>query len=168
MPESLQHKLDRVRPPRVQITYDVEVGGAIQKKELPFVVGVLADVSGKPAEALPPLKVRKFVEIDRDNFNDVLAASRPRLTMQVENKLSSKGGSLALEVNFAHMDDFGPLNIIQQVAPLKKLYDVRQRLNDLLAKLDGNQDLDVILHKVASDAEGMKKVRAALTEAGER
>jgi len=168
MPESLQHKLDRVRPPRVQITYDVEVGGAIQKKELPFVVGVLADVSGKPAEALPPLKVRKFVEIDRDNFNDVLAASRPRLTMQVENKLSSKGGSLALEVNFAHMDDFGPLNIIQQVAPLKKLYDVRQRLNDLLAKLDGNQDLDVILHKVASDAEGMKKVRAALTEGGER
>jgi type VI secretion system protein ImpB len=168
MPESLQHKLDRVRPPRVQITYDVEVGGAIQKKELPFVVGVLADVSGKPAEALPPLKLRKFVEIDRDNFNDVLAASRPRLTMQVPNKLSSKGGSLALELSFGHMDDFGPLNVIQQVAPLKKLYDVRQRLNDLLAKLDGNQDLDVILHKVGRDAEGMKKVKAALTDGGER
>jgi type VI secretion system protein ImpB len=152
----------------VQITYDVEIGGAIQKKELPFVVGVLADVSGKPAEALPPLKVRKFVEIDRDNFNEVLAASKPRLTIQVANKLSSKGGSIPLELRFAHIDDFGPLNVIQQVAPLKKLYDVRQRLNDLLAKLDGNQDLDIILHKVGRDAEGMKKVKAALTEGGER
>ena len=168
MPESLQHKLDRVRPPRVQITYDVEVGGAIQKKELPFVVGVLADMSGKPAEALPPLKLRKFVEIDRDNFNEVLAACQPRLTIQVENKLSSKGGSLPLELNFTHMDDFEPLNLIQQVPPLKKLYEVRQRLNDLLAKLDGNQDLDVILHKVGRDAEGLKKVKAVLTEGGAR
>ena len=159
MPESLQHKLDRVRPPRVQITYDVEVGGAIQKKELPFVVGVLADVSGKPAEALPPLKLRKFVEIDRDNFNEVLAANRPRLTMQVENKLSSKGGSLALELTFTHMDDFGPLNIIQQVAPLKKLYEVRQRLNDLLAKLDGNDKLEAMLQDVVANNDALKELK---------
>src|SRR5579862_8020171 len=114
MPESLQHKLDRVRPPRVQITYDVELGGAIQKKELPFVMGILADLYGKPTEAPPPLKERKFVEIDRDNFNDVLASVSPRLALQVENKLSSSGGQTSVELKFQHIDDFGPLNVIGQ------------------------------------------------------
>src|ERR1051325_2205447 len=122
MPESLQHKLDRVRPPRVQITYDVETGSAIQKKELPFVVGILPDLYGKPAEAPPPLKERKFIEIDRDNFNDVLAPAAPRRALPVDNALASEGGKLNIELKFQHIDDFGPLNIIQQVAPLKKLY----------------------------------------------
>jgi type VI secretion system protein ImpB len=168
MPESLQHKLDRVRPPRVQITYDVEVGGAIQKKELPFVVGVLADLAGKPAEAPAPLKQRKFVEIDRDNFNDVLASIEPRLALQVKNALSKDGGSIPMELKFKNLDDFGPLSIIQQVAPLKKLYDVRQRLSDLLAKLDGNESLDALLLKAGKDPESLKKAKAALTEGGAR
>ena len=121
MAESLQHKLDRVRPPRVQITYDVETGGAIQKKELPFVVGILADLYGKPAEAPPPLKERKFVEIDRDNFNDVLASIAPRLALQVDNTLSSDGGKLSVELKFQQLDDFGPLSIIQQVATAEEV-----------------------------------------------
>lgn len=168
MPESLQHKLDRVRPPRVQITYDVETGGAIQKKELPFVVGVLADLSGKPAEPLPKLKERKFVEIDRDNFNDVLGSISPRLALQVENKLSKDGGTTPVELYFHHLDDFGPINVIQQVTPLRKLYDIRQRLSDLLAKLDGNEKLDFLLTEVGRDLEGLKKVKAALGEGGAR
>ena len=168
MPESMQHKLDRVRPPRVQITYDVEIGQAIQKKELPFVMGVLADLSGKPAEALPPLKERKFVEIDRDNFNQVLAASAPRLALQIDNKLTAAGGSLNVELTFENIDDFSPLSLIQQVEPLKKLYDVRQRLNDLLAKLDGNDTLDSLLLKAGKDTEGLKKVKAALGDGGAR
>ena len=168
MPESLQHKLDRVRPPRVQITYDVDLGGAIQKKELPFVMGVLADLDGKPTEAPPPLKERKFVEIDRDNFNDVLASISPRLALQVENKLTPAGGATSLELKFQHIDDFGPLNVIQQVEGLKKLYEIRQRLSDLLAKLDGNEKLDDLLTRVGRDAEGLKKVRAALGDGGAR
>jgi type VI secretion system protein ImpB len=168
MPESLQHKLDRVRPPRVQITYDVETGGAIQKKELPFVVGILADLCGKPTEAPPPLKERKFVEIDRDNFNDVLGSISPRLALQVENKLSKDGGTTPVELYFHHLDDFGPINVIQQVTPLRKLYDIRQRLSDLLAKLDGNEKLDFLLTEVGRDLEGLKKVKAALGEGGAR
>jgi type VI secretion system protein ImpB len=168
MPESLQHKLDRVRPPRVQITYDVETGGAIQKKELPFVVGILADLAGKPASAPPPLKERKFVEIDRDNFNEVLASISPRLALQVTNPKAPDGAKANVELRFQHIDDFSPLNIIQQVESLRKLYDVRLRLSDLLAKLDGNENLDQLLVRVGKDAEGLKKVRAALGEGGAR
>ena len=166
MAESLQHKLDRVRPPRVQITYDVETGGAIQKKELPFVVGVLADLYGKPAEAPPPLKERKFVEIDRDNFNDVLASVAPRLALQVNNTLSADGGKLNPELKFQTLDDFGPLSVIQQVAPLKKLFEVRQRLSDLLAKLDGNESLDALLTQVGRDKGKLSMVKAAITDGG--
>jgi len=168
MPESLQHKLDRVRPPRVQITYDVETGGAIQKKELPFVVGILADLSGKPTTAPPPMKERKFIEIDRDNFNDVLASISPRLQLSVENKLSKEGGTTGVELTFKNLDDFGPLAVIQRVEALRKLYDVRQRLSDLLTKLDGNEKLDALLTQVGKDAEGLKKVRAALGDGGAR
>ena len=166
MAESLQHKLDRVRPPRVQITYDVETGGAIQKKELPFVVGILADLYGKPAEAPPPLKERKFVEIDRDNINDVLASIAPRLALQVGNTLSSDGGKLNVELKFQHLDDFGPLSVIQQVSPLKKLFEVRQRLSDLLAKLDGNESLDALLTQVGRDKGKLSMVKAAITDGG--
>src|SRR5215470_5015568 len=134
MSESLQHKLDRVRRPRVQITYDVETNGAMRKVELPFVVGVLADLSGQPKEALRPMKERKFVNIDRDNFNDVLAKSAPRLAMKVDNKLTGEGDSkLAVELNFKSMDDFDPGNVAAQVGPLKELMDMRQRLTQLLS-----------------------------------
>lgn len=161
MPESTQHKLDRIRPPRVQITYDVEIGGAIQKKELPLVMGILADLSGKPEEALPKLKDRKFVEIDRDNFNDILKSIGPRVTMQVDNKLSKDGGKSNIELKFRHMDDFSPLNIVKQVEALRKLFESRQKLNDLLAKLDGNDALDHMLQTVTGNADEMKQLKAA-------
>src|SRR2546430_17693329 len=117
MAESLQHKLDRVRRPRVHITYDVETGGAMKKVELPFVVGVLADLSGQPKEALRPLKERKAVNIDRDNFNDVLARAGARLALRVPNKLTDPNSKLAGELNFKHMDDFEPAPVAERIVP---------------------------------------------------
>jgi type VI secretion system protein ImpB len=160
MAESTQHKLDRVRPPRVQITYDVEIGGAIVMKELPFVVGIMSDLSGKPEEPLPKLKQRKFVEIDRDNFNDVLASSKPRLTFQVDNKLVDDGSKLNIELKFSHMDDFNPVNVLKQVEPLNKLFEARGRLSDLIGKLDGNDDLDKLLQDIVENTEGLKEIKA--------
>jgi type VI secretion system protein ImpB len=166
MPESTQHKLDRIRPPRVQITYDVEIGGAIQKKELPLVVGILADLSGKPDTPLPKLKDRKFVEIDRDNFNDILKATAPRLTLRVDNKLANDGTKLNVELRFQHMDDFGPLAVVKRVKPLNALLEARGKLNDLLAKLDGNDDLDITLQKMLQDKDAMKQIQAASPAGG--
>ena len=156
MGESIQHKLDRIRPPRVQITYDVEIGGAIQMKELPFVGGILADLSGMPENALPKLKDRKFVEIDRDNFNDVLAAINPRLVFHAPNRLSDDDSKLAIELKFSHMDDFDPIPVLKQVRPLARLFEARQRLSDLLTKLDGNDDLDHLLQQVVKNTEDLK------------
>src|SRR5438270_7991144 len=137
MADSLQHKLDRVRRPRVHITYDVETGGAMKKTELPFVVGVLADLSGQPKEALRPLKERKAVFIDRDNFNDVLTRSGPRLALRVPNMLTDPNSKLALELNFKHIDDFEPARVAEQITPLKQLLDMRQELTQLLSRLEG-------------------------------
>lgn len=157
---STQHKLDRIRPPRVQITYDVEIGGAIEKKELPLVIGVLADLAGKPETPLAKLKERGFVEIDRDNFNDVLASIAPRLAFSVPNQLSEKGGFLNAELRFSHLDDFSPEKLVTQVPALKKLFDARNRLSDLLAKLDGNDDLDGILQQIVNDTDTLKKIKS--------
>ena len=156
--ESLQHKLDRVRAPRVQITYDVEIGDSIEMKEIPFVMGVLADLSGKPDQPLPKMKDRKFIEIDRDNFNSVLEGMRPRLAFRVDNKLTNDDTKVAVELRFKSLDDFRPENVAQQIAPLKKLVDARQKLSDLLAKLDGNDKLDELLQKVVSDTESLEKL----------
>jgi type VI secretion system protein ImpB len=161
MPESLQHKLDRIRPPRVQITYDVEIGGAIQKKELPLVMGILADLSGKPDQPLPKLKDRKFVDIDRDNFDDVLKSITPVISATVANKLSKDGGTTSVKLKFQKMDDFSPLNVVMQVDALKQLFESRQKLNDLLAKLDGNDTLDNMLQQVVSNPDEMKQLKAA-------
>jgi type VI secretion system protein ImpB len=161
MAESIQHKLDRVRPPRVQITYDVETGGAIQKRELPLIVGILADLAGKPAEAPEPLKNRGFVEIDRDNFNDVLQSITPRLAFQTENAIAKDGSKLNVELHFQHVDDFEPVSVIKQVAPLRKLYEARQRLTDLLTKLDGNDELDKLLQEIVQNTEGLNELKAA-------
>ncbi|MDX2178057.1 MAG: type VI secretion system contractile sheath small subunit [Bryobacteraceae bacterium] len=161
MPESTQHKLSRVRPPRVQITYDVQIGNAIQKKELPFVVGVMADLSGKPVNPLPRLKDRKFVEIDRDNFNEVMASISPRAAIRVDNKVSKDGGFVNAELNFKNMTDFEPLAIVEQVPPLKKLFDARTRLNDLLAKLDGNDQLDSLLQEVVGNTDALKELKTS-------
>lgn len=161
MAESIQHKLDRVRPPRVQITYDVETGGAIQKRELPLIVGILADLAGKPAESPEPLKNRGFVEIDRDNFNDVMQSITPRLAFQAENAISKDGSKLNVELHFQNIDDFEPVNVIKQVSPLKKLYEARQRLTDLLTKLDGNDELDKLLQEIVQNTEGLNELKAA-------
>jgi type VI secretion system protein ImpB len=156
--ESLQHKLDRVRAPRVHITYDVEIGDAIEMKEIPFVVGVLADLSGKPEEPLPKLKDRKFIEIDRDNFNNVLEGIKPRLAFKVDNKLTGEDTRMAVELRFKSIDDFHPESVVKQITPLQKLLDARQRLSDLLSKLDGNDKLDELLQDVIASTDSLQKL----------
>jgi type VI secretion system protein ImpB len=160
--ESLQHKLDRVRPPRVQITYDVEVGDAIELKELPFVVGVMGDFVGKPEDPMPALKNRKFVEIDPDNFNQVLAGMKPRLAYTVENKLQDDGSKMGIELKFNDIEDFEPDQIVQQVEPLRKLVEARQKLTDLRSKMDGNEKLETLLEDIISDSAKQKELSDAL------
>lgn len=166
--ESTQHKLDRVRPPRVHITYDVEIGDAIELKELPFVVGVLADLSGKPDEPLPRLKDRKLVEIDRDNFNAVMKGMKPRLAFRVDNKLTNDDTKMAVEMRFNSLDDFEPEQVVNQVDPLRKLLEVRRRLSALLAKTDGNDRLNERLQEIISNTELLQRVskEAGLGTAG--
>jgi type VI secretion system protein ImpB len=156
--ESTQHKLDRVRSPRVHITYDVEIGDAIEMKELPFVMGVLADLSGKPDTPLPRLRDRKFVEIDRDNFNDVLKGMKPRLAFRVDNKLTDDDTNLGVELRFQNLDDFSPERVAEQVEPLKKLMEVRQQLKGLLAKTDGNDRLAERLQEIISNTEKLQQL----------
>src|ERR1700693_1606317 len=158
--ESLQKKIGRVRPPRVQITYDVETEGAIEKKELPFVVGVLADLSGNPEKPLPSVKDRKFTEIDRDNFNDVLARTAPRLTFKVDNRLSGDDTRLGVELRFKNLEDFEPQNVAGQVEPLRKLLDLRSKLSNLRSSLYGNDKLDNMLQEVLQNTESFEKLRA--------
>jgi type VI secretion system protein ImpB len=156
--ESMQHKIDRVRAPRVHITYDVEVGDSIEMKEIPFVVGVLADLSGKPDEPLPKLKDRKFVEIDRDNFNNVLAAMKPRAAFKVDNMLANDDTKLAVDLRFKSLEDFHPERVVNQVDPLRKLVEARGRLSDLLNKLDGNDKLDELLQQVIASSDSLQKL----------
>lgn len=160
MADSTQQKLNRIRPPRVQITYDVETGGAQAKKQLPFVVGIMSDLSGKPEKVLLPLKERKFVEIDRDNLNDVMASIQPRLALRVKNRVDETSDSwMNVELKFNNMEDFHPAQLIKQVEPLRKLYEARIRLTDLLAKLDGNDDLDKLLQDIVNNTEGLQEIR---------
>lgn len=152
MSESTQHVLDRVRPPRVQITYDVEIGDAIVKKELPFVMGVMADLSGMPEDPLPPLKMRKFVEIDRDTFADFMKGINARLAIQVKDTLGDGVDDLNAELFFKGMNDFNPISIAQQVPKLNKIYDKRVKLNDLLVKFEGNDVLQGLIREVVADS----------------
>jgi type VI secretion system protein ImpB len=157
--ESTQHKLDRVRKPRVQITYDVEINGAMQLKELPFVLGVMGDYSGKSDKPLPALKDRKFVEIDRDNFNEALAGMAPRLTFRVDDKLTGKEGQqLNVELRFNNMDDFSPENVVKQVEPMRKLLETRDKLKNLLNKMEGNDKLEAMLEKVIKSTESREQL----------
>ncbi len=163
MAESLQHKLDRVRRPRVQITYDVETNGAMEKKELPFVVGVLADLSGQPKEPLKAMKERKFVPIDRDNFNDVLAKAAPRVAMKVPNRLTGEENtSLNVELNFKSMDDFEPARVADQIPALRELLQMRDKLNQLLSKMEGNDKLEQLLGEVLNNTEAAQKLAGEL------
>ncbi len=160
MAESLQKWVGRNRPPRVQITYDVEIGDAVEKRELPLVVGVLADLAGKPAAAPPKLKDRRFGEIDRDNFDEIMEKIAPRLDMSVPDTMKGDG-NLKVELNFKQFADFHPEAIVQQVPRLQKLLQARLELRDLLAKLDGNDDLDGLLANVVKNTDGLKQIRDA-------
>jgi len=161
MPESIQQKLSRTRPPRVQISYDVEVGDAIVMKELPLVVGVMSDLSGDRKKELPKLKDRKFAEIDRDNFDEVLKSVEPHLEYSVENKLTDDGGNMKIELDFKSMDDFHPDSLVQQIEPLRKLFEARQKLLDLFVKLDGNDDLDNLLQAIVKNTDELEEIKKA-------
>ena len=166
--ESVNKKLERVRPPRVHISYDVEVGNAIELKELPFVMGVLGDFTGQPEEPLARLKDRKFVEITLDNFDSVLASMKPHLAYTVENKLSEEAepGKLGVNLHFKSMDDFEPANVARQVKPLKELLDLRTKLSDLRGNLQGNEKLDDILLETVKNEDKMKKLKAEVEGGG--
>jgi type VI secretion system protein ImpB len=164
MADSTQKKLERVRPPRIQISYEVESGGAIEMKELPFLMGVLGDFTGQPTEPLPRLKERKFVEITPDNFDDVLASMKPHLALTVENKLSDESDApkLAVELDFRSLDDFSPDAIARQVKPLRELLDLRTQLADLRGSLQTNEKLDEVLQATLGDADKMSRLRTEL------
>jgi type VI secretion system protein ImpB len=160
--ESVNKKLERVRPPRVHISYDVEVCDAIELKELPFVMGVLGDFTGQPEEPLARLKDRKFVEITLDNFDNVLASMKPHLAYFVENKLSEdpEAGRIGVNLRFKSMDDFEPEAVARQIKPLNELLDLRTKLSDLRGSLQGNEKLDDILLETVKSEEKMKKLKA--------
>ena len=165
---STQHKLDRVRPPRVQVTYDVEIGDAIELKELPFVMGVLGDFTGQPTEPLARLRDRKFTEVNPDNFDAVLAGLKPHLAFSVENKLSEDADApnLKVDLHFKNMDDFEPEQVAKQVKPLAALIDLRTRLSDLRGSLQGNDKLEQVLLEAVSDTDKLNKLKAEIGEGG--
>jgi len=158
--ESLQKKVGRVRPPRVHITYDVQVGDAIEKRDLPFVVGVMADLSGNPDQPLPPIAKRKFVQVDRDNINDVMKKIGPRLAFKVPNRLSEDDTKLNVELRFESMDDFQPAKIAEQITPLRKLLELRNSLANLRASLIGNEKLENLLQEVIQNQELLRQAGA--------
>jgi type VI secretion system protein ImpB len=158
--ESVNEKIKRIRPPRVHITYEVETGGAIEKREIPFVVGVLADLSGMPDKALPAIKDRKFVQIDRDNFNDVLAKINPRLAFKVANKLTEDDTKLGVELKFKNMDDFHPAKVAEQIDPIRKLLDVRKSLANIRSSMIGNDKLESLLQEILTNQEKLEKAGA--------
>jgi len=161
MSESVYEKKKRVRPPRVNITYDVELGGAQVVKELPFVVGVVSDLSGNPAQPLPRLKDRKFVEVDRDNFDDVLKSMKPRVQMRVENTLAGDGSELSVELEFEKLEDFDPDAIVEKVEPLRKLMEVRGKLKDLQSRTEGNDRLEELLDAIIDNESLRDKLGSA-------
>ncbi|MEY2776450.1 MAG: type secretion system contractile sheath small subunit [Pseudomonadota bacterium] len=159
MADSLQKWVGRNRPPRVQITYDVEIGDAVEKRELPFVVGVLADLAGQADPPLPKLKDRRFVEIDRDNFNEIMEKIGPRLDLSVADRLKGEG-NLKVELKFREFGDFHPEAVVQQVPRLAKLLEARTQLRDLLAKLDGNDDLGGLLEQIVANNDDLQQLKA--------
>ena len=158
MADSLQKWVGRNRPPRVQITYDVEIGDAIVKKEMPFVVGLLADLSGDQVDAKPKLRDRRFVEIDRDNFNEVMVKISPKVGVKIPDVLKGEG-ELKIDLEFGKFDDFHPESIVKQVPRLEKLLLARQYLRDLVAKLDGNDELNSVLSEIAASKDEVKKLK---------
>lgn len=159
---SVHDKLNRVRKPRVHITYQVETEGAVAEKELPFVVGVLGDFSGNPTKPLKSLKDRKFVQIDRDNFDDVMARMTPGLNIKVENTLAGDGSQMAVDLQFNSMEDFEPGRVVDQVEPLRKLMETRNKLRDLMAKADRSEELESLLEQVLQNSGDLQKMAGEL------
>jgi type VI secretion system protein ImpB len=155
---SVHDKLNRVRKPRVHITYDVETEGAAIERELPFIVGVMGDFAGDPSEPLKPLAERKFTQIDRDNFNDVMARIAPGLNMKVENTLAGDGSEMAVNLKFRSMDDFEPAKVAEQVPALKALLETRSKLRDLMSKVDNSEKLEELLDEVLQDEAKLKSL----------
>lgn len=168
--ESIQKKLQRVRPPRVQVNYDVQVGDAIELKELPFVMGILGDFTGNPTEPLPRLKDRRFVEITPDNFDSVLDSMKPHLSFSVENKLSDdpNAGQLKVDLSFRKLEDFEPEQVAQQVKPLRELLELRTKLSDLRGTLQTNDKLDELLLDAVSNTEKLHKLQKELGLEGDK
>ena len=167
--DSVQKRLEKVRPPRVQLTYDVEIGDAIEQKEIPFVTGVLADFTGQRDGDKPiaKLKDRKFVSVDMDNFDEVMSGMEPKASYRVKNELSEKGGEFAVNLSFNSFDDFRPESVVQQVEPLRKLLEARSKLADLRNKMAGNEKLEDLLGEVLSNTEQLKKISAEAHKDGE-
>lgn len=166
--ESIHSKLSRVRKPRVHITYDVETEGAVVQKELPFVVGVMGDFAGQNTESLKPLKDRRFVQIDRDNFDDVLKRMNPKLSFKVENKLSNDGSEFLVDLEFKSMSDFEPAAIVNQVEPLERLMATRNKLRDLMTKIDRSEELENILEKVLNNDSDLQQLAKELAPEEEK
>lgn len=163
MAESQQHKLDRVRPPRVQITYDVETNGAMEKRELPFLVGVMAELSGhRPQDEIGPIKSRDFKEIDRDNIDAVMKDAAPVLNLSVANKLTDDNSNLRVALKFEGMQDFSPYKVADQIAPLKELLEMRKRLDEVLSKISTNEQLADVLQEVINNTEQVQKLAKEL------
>jgi len=165
---SIHSKLKRVRKPRVHITYDVETEGASVKKELPFVIGVTGDFSGHNTEDLKPLKDRRFIQIDRDNYNDILKRMNPKLDIKVDNTLSDDNSEMAVSLSFKSLDDFEPAAIVNQVEPLKQLMETRNKLRDLMTKVDRSEDLENILEEVLNNTSSLDKLASELNIEGKQ
>ncbi|CAM4255539.1 type VI secretion system contractile sheath small subunit [Pseudoalteromonas ostreae] len=159
---SIHDKLKRVRKPRVHITYDVETEGLAVKKELPFVVGVMGDFSGDNTDAIKPLKDRRFIQIDRENFNDVLKRMSPSLKLKVDNTLNDDGTQFEVNLNFKSIDDFEPAAVVNQVEPLRKLMETRNKLRDLMTKIDRSEELENVLEEVLSNTASLDSIAKEL------
>jgi len=159
---SVHDKLARVRKPRVHITYEVETEGAQIERELPFVMGIMGDFAGDPSEPLKPLAERKFVQIDRDNFNDVMARIQPGLNIKVDNTLAGDGSQMAVNLKFNSLDDFEPTKVAEQVPALKAMLETRAKLRDLMSKVDRSDELEGLLEQVLQDKDKLDKLSAEL------
>ncbi len=159
---SVHDKLARVRKPRVHITYEVETEGAQIERELPFVMGIMGDFAGDPSEPLKPLAERKFVQIDRDNFNDVMARIQPGLNIKVDNTLAGDGSQMSVNLKFNSLDDFEPTKVAEQVPALKAMLETRAKLRDLMSKVDRSDELEGLLEQVLQDKDKLDKLSAEL------
>jgi type VI secretion system protein ImpB len=162
MSGSIHDKLQRVRKPRVHITYQVETEGAEVLRELPFVMGILGDFSGDPTQPLRPLAERKFIQIDRDNFNEVMARMTPGLNLRVDNKLANDGSQMSVALKFDALEDFEPARVAEQVPALKALLDTRNKLRDLMSKVDRSEVLENLLEQILKNESELKTLSGEL------